>query len=301
MIGAIEAGGTKIVVALAQADGTIVARARIPTDTPDATFGKLRGFFAESANAHGAITGFGIGSFGPLDVDPLSPAYGTITTTPKPGWSGARWSDALAGFAVPLVVDSDVNAAALGEWARGAGRGCRTIAYTTVGTGIGSGIVTDGQALRGFSHYETGHVPTPRDPALDPFAGCCPFHGDCLEGVASGPAIAERWGGDLSQLPGHLHAVELIADYLAHLATTLVLTHMPERLIFGGGVMKAPGLLEALRRRTGDRLAGYVTLPCALAEMVIAPQLGDDAGIAGALELARRAGSQTGKSRTAQP
>lgn len=280
MIAAIEAGGTKFVCALARPDGTIVARHRVPTTTPDSTFAQVRAFFARAAADHGAVAGIGVASFGPLDLDPASPGFGAFTTTPKPGWSGARWPDALAALAAPLALDSDVNAAALGEWAHGAGRGCATVAYTTVGTGIGSGVVHHGEPLRGFSHYETGHLPTPRDPA-DGFAGICPYHGgNCLEGLAAGPAITARGGA----------GAELIAGYLAHLAVTLVLTHMPERLVFGGGVMNTPGLLDALRRRTRERLAGYVPrLDRDLAEVIVAPGLGDDAGIVGAVMLGRKA------------
>lgn len=290
MIGAVEAGGTKFVCALARADGTIVARARLDTATPDVTFRELRAFFAQAAATHGRIAGFGVGSFGPLDIDPASPTYGAFTTTPKPGWSGARWHDALAEFSAPLAVDTDVNAAALGEWARGAGQGARTVAYTTVGTGIGSGVVQEGRPLRGVSHYEIGHVPLGRDPA-DRFAGSCPFHGDCAEGLASGTAIALRWGRKLSEPAAEPAAVELIAGYLAQLAAILVLTHMPERLIFGGGVMKTPGLVEALRRRTRERLGGYVATPPwngDLAQAIVRPALGDDAGIVGAIALAQR-------------
>ncbi len=290
LIGAVEAGGTKFVLALAREDGAVLAETRIATRTPAECFPEMAAFFREAAAAHGPIAAFGVASFGPIDIDPASPCYGTFTTTPKPGWSGARFDDALAEFAAPLVVDTDVNGAALGEWALGAGQGTTTLAYTTVGTGIGTGVVRGGAPLAGFSHYEAGHVPVARNPG-DMFAGTCPFHRDCLEGLAGGPAIAARWGRSLSSLADPA-ATELIAGYLAQLATSLILLHMPDRLVFGGGVMKAPGLLEALRRATEARLAGYVVAPQldpGLERYLVAPALGDRAGITGAILLGKRA------------
>lgn len=292
LIGAVEAGGTKFVAALSREDGTVLAQTRLPTEAPATTFPALADFFTAASAAHGPIAAFGIASFGPIDIDPTSPAYGTFTTTPKPGWSGARFHDALGRFGAPIVVDTDVNGAALGEWEAGAGQGCRTVAYTTVGTGIGTGVVRDGQALLGFSHYESGHIPMARDALSDPFPGHCPYHGDCLEGLAAGPAIKARWGHSLSGLGSPADKVELIAGYVAQLATSLVLLHMPDRLIFGGGVMKAPGLIEAVRRETERRLGGYIQSPAldaGLEHYIVLPGLGDDAGITGAIALGRQA------------
>jgi fructokinase len=245
LVGAIEAGGTKFIAALATAQGEVLARARIPTRTPQTCFPALAEFFRTAQEQHGKASAFGVASFGPIDIDPASPAYGTFTTTPKPGWQGARFHDVLAAFGAPIVVDTDVNGACLGEWMKGAGREkdgshCRTLAYTTIGTGIGTGVVRDGRSLMGISHFESGHIPCPHDHATDPFPGNCPFHGDCLEGLTSGPAIEKRWGKSLDQLAGDPSAIDLIGGYIAHLATSLVLLHMPDRLIFGGGVMKAP-------------------------------------------------------------
>lgn len=293
LIGAVEAGGTKFVLAVARMDGTIVDRARMDTRTPTETFPEMAAFFARHA-----LSGIGIASFGPIDIDPSSPAYGTFTTTPKPGWSGARFHDALAHLGAPILVDTDVNGAALGEWLAGAGHDCETLAYTTVGTGIGTGVLHKGVSRGGISHLEAGHVRPPRDAARDPFAGRCPFHGDCLEGLACGPAIIDRWGGSLDEVAAREpDAVPLIASYLADFAATLVLMHMPDRLIFGGGVMKAPGLLESLRQQAEVKLAGYVQHPRldpGLANYIAAPGLGDDAGITGAIELARRASAERG-------
>jgi fructokinase len=291
LIGAVEAGGTKFVLAVADAQGNVRARARIDTRTPTETFPEMAAFFA----AHGPLAGIGIASFGPIDINPASPAYGTFTTTPKPGWSGARFHDALARLGAPILVDTDVNGAALGEWLAGAGQGCETLAYTTIGTGIGTGVLHQGAARGGISHLEAGHIRVPRDPVRDPFPGRCPFHGDCLEGLASGPAIIDRWGMPLDEAAQHHpDAVPLIAAYLADFAAMLVLLHMPDRLIFGGGVMKTPGLLEALRAQAEARLASYVAHPRldpGLAAYIAAPALGDDAGITGAIALGQRAAS----------
>jgi fructokinase len=293
LIGAIEAGGTKFVCALARFDGAIVARTRIATRTPAECFPDVAAFFAD---APAPIAAFGVASFGPIDIDPASPAYGTFTTTPKPGWQGARFHDVLGSFGVPIVVDTDVNGAAIGEWLQGAGQGTRTLAYTTIGTGVGTGVLRDGHALMGFSHYEMGHIHTGRDAAIDPFAGDCPYHSDCLEGLVAGPAIIKRWGTSLDQLADDRAKIDLIGGYIADLAANLVLMHMPDRLIFGGGVAKAPGLIEAVRRRTAARLNGYVKNPRldpGLETYIVTPRLGDDAGITGAIELGRHALRQT--------
>jgi len=292
LIGAIEAGGTKFICALAQTDGTIVARARIDTRTPAQCFPDVTAFFQQASADHGKLAAFGVASFGPIDIDPASPDYGTFTTTPKPGWQGARYRDALGPFGVPFVVDTDVNGAALGEWQHGAGRGARTLAYTTIGTGVGTGVLRHGQSLMGFSHYEMGHIHPTHDHAADPFSGVCPFHGDCLEGLVAGPAIIKRWGASLDHLTDDPAKIDLIGGYLADLAANLVLMHMPDRLIFGGGVMKAPGLVEAVRRRTLARLNGYITAPqldAGLETYIVTPGLGDDAGITGAIALGLKA------------
>jgi len=288
LIGAVEAGGTKFVLALADESGAIPAHARIPTETPDRTFRAMVDFFRAGEATHGKIGAFGVGSFGPLSVDTDASDWGMITTAPKPGWKGASYPDALAGFGVPLAIETDVNAAALGEWLSGAAQGLKTLAYTTVGTGIGTGVLHKGRPLMGIGHYEAGHIRVPRAPG-DAFAGICPVHGDCLEGLASGPAIEARWRASLDRLGAG--EVETIAHYLAGFAMTLVLLHMPDRLIFGGGVSKAPGLIEALRRLTETRLAGYVShraLDAGLERYIVPPALGDDAGIRGAIELGRR-------------
>jgi fructokinase len=303
MLGAIEAGGTKFVLALAAPDGAIRERARIPTRTPAETFAETAAFFRAAAQRHGAIGGFGVASFGPIDIDPRSPAYGTFTTTPKPGWSGARFHHALAAFGAPIALASDVDGAALGEALHGAGRGCRTLAYTTVGTGIGTGVVRDGRPLAGLSHYEAGHVRVPHDRARDPFAGVCPFHGDCLEGVASGLAIQRRWQSDLSALPEDHVAYRIIGGYLGQLASTIALVTSAERIVFSGGVLESGLLLPHIRDATRDALAGY--LPpherdgCVENSVCVSPLHGRS-GLLGAMILARRAGQWYGADRAAQ-
>jgi fructokinase len=188
---------------------------------------------------------------------------------------------------VPITLETDVNAAALGEWLAGAGRGAGTLAYTTVGTGIGTGVLSAGIPLAGESHYEAGHIAVKRARG-DDWPGVCPYHGDCLEGLASGPAILDRWGHDLGQ--ASVAEIGRVARYLAQLAASLVLLHRPDRMIFGGGVMKGAGLIEALREATRETLGGYIAgWDGDLGKRIVAPALGDDAGIVGAIELGRRA------------
>ncbi len=288
-IAAIEAGGTKCVCALATQSGEILEQALVPTTDADATFAEMRAFFDAAAERSGPIGAMGIASFGPIELNPQSEAHGRFLNTPKPGWSGASFLEAFSELNVPVQLDTDVNGAALGEYLQGAGQGCRTLAYVTVGTGIGGGILQDGVALRGAGHYEMGHIPVRRNASDDVFLGSCPFHVDCLEGLASGPAIEKRWGQDLSSSASNALALE--AFYLGQLAAVITLMHMPDRIIFGGGVMKTPGLLAALRQQTRKRLAHYLSPSHPthlLADFIVPPALGDHAGITGALELARR-------------
>ena len=294
MLGAIEAGGTKISCAVGSSPDQILASHTIPTAEPRQTFQQICAWFDSVQSQYGRLAAIGVAAFGPVDVDPGSPAYGTVRRTPKTGWSGASWTDGLSRFRCPVSVDSDVNGAALGEWRLGAGKGHRTLAYVTVGTGIGAGVLQNGKALFGTGHFEMGHIYPPHDYESDPFPGRCPFHKDCLEGLASGPSITDRWGVTLSELPSAHPAFALQAGYLAHLAATIVLTHMPDRIVFGGGVMKAPGLMERLRAATRILLAGYISSGPAsgdLIDYIVPPALGDRSGVTGALAMAEaRAG-----------
>lgn len=294
--GGVELGGTKCVAVVGDAGGTIEARRRVPTTTPEETLGALVDFFAAQARAHGAVSAIGIGSFGPVDLDVASPTFGRITSTPKAGWPDA---DVVGAFRValdaPIAFDTDVNAAALGEWRHGAARGLDSVLYLTVGTGIGGGAVLHGRPLHGLLHPEMGHVRIPHDLAADPFPGVCPFHGDCLEGLASGPAMAARWGQPAETLPVDHPAWRLEARYLALALHTFVCTLSPRRIVIGGGVAGHAGLLPHVREDLRVSLAGYVHSAVLLHDLetyVTAPGLGDDAGVVGALVLAEDAAAR---------
>lgn len=285
LYGGIEAGGTKFVCAVGTGPDDVRAIERFPTTAPEATLGQAVDFF----RAH-EVRAVGIGSFGPVDLRAGSPSYGHITTTPKPGWAHVDFAGTVAGaLGVPVGFDTDVNAAALGEHRWGAAQGLDTFVYLTVGTGIGGGGMVRGRRMRGLVHPEMGHLLVPRA-AGDDFAGTCPYHGDCLEGLASGPAIEARWGAPAETLPPDHPAWALEAHYLGRALVNLVLTLSPERLILGGGVMSQPHLLSQVRAVLRDELAGYVDHPVfsedGLAGYVVPPALGDRAGVLGALALA---------------
>ncbi|GGD12438.1 ROK family protein [Aquisalinus flavus] len=294
LFGGIEAGGTKFVCAVGYGPDDIRHRVTIPTTGPEQTFAACRAFFDHAIGQHGRLAGIGIAAFGPVNVDAASEQYGVVGRTPKPGWPGANYLTAFSGYGVPVAISSDVSGAALGEYLAqlpgGARQGARSLAYVTVGTGIGAGLVAEGRVLQGTSHYEFGHIYPPRNGA-DAFAGQCPYHGACLEGLASGPAIMARWGRSLSDLPPDHEAHEIEAFYLAHLALVITLTHMPEKITFGGGVMKTPGLIDRVRMKTAELLNAYADGPSAgdMTAYIVPPGLPDISGIAGALALARQA------------
>ena len=293
LYGAIEAGGTKFVCAVASADGAWLREARIATTTPQQTLREVLDFFSAMHTELGPVAAFGVGAFGPLELDRRSPHWGRLLKTPKPGWSGA---DLLAPlrerFGVALAIDTDVNAAALAEAQLGAGQGLRSVAYVTVGTGIGGGFVIDGQSLSGVMHPEIGHLPVRRHPRDLAFTGCCPFHRDCLEGMAAGPAIIARWQLPLRELGPDSEAADIIASYLGQLATSIALTISSERIVFGGGVMETPGLVELVQQSARQWLNGYLPrtpLDGDLGSYIVAPGLGTRSGLTGALLLAQRA------------
>jgi len=213
LYGCVEAGGTKFVLGIARGPNELIATERIPTTTPDETLGRMRTWFA----AHD-IAAFGIASFGPVVLDHADPRWGRIVDTPKPGWNGANIAGALADFGVPIGFDTDVNGAAIAEARWGAGQGADSLVYITVGTGIGGGGVVGGRPIHGARHPEMGHVRVSRHPDDLVFPGICPFHGDCAEGLANGPAIIARWGASLSELPGDHPAHAIVAYYLAQMA-----------------------------------------------------------------------------------
>lgn len=287
LFGAIEAGGTKIVCAIADESGVLQAEARFPTEDPAATLAQVCAFLAQH-RAH--LRAIGVACFGPLVLDRRSPHYGFIAATPKPGWSHVEVAGLLAReFACPVGFDTDVNAAALAEHRWGAGRGADSLLYLTIGTGIGGGVLIAGAPLHGLMHPEIGHIHPRRHPLDQGFAGVCPFHGDCLEGLASGPAILARTGSELRHLDGTHLQWALEADYLGQLCAQMVLTVSPQRIVIGGGVMEQVRLFPLVRERLLHWLGGYIDRVEILEQVdryVVPPALGARAGVLGGLRLA---------------
>jgi fructokinase len=296
---AIEAGGTKFVCALGTAEGALLERVRIPTRDPDTTLAEARAFLRAAAERHGAPRALGIGSFGPLELDPASPQYGRLLRTPKLAWRDADLLAPFRALGIPIALDTDVNAAALGETAWGAGRNAEgrpldCVVYVTVGTGIGGGAVLHGRTLRGLLHPELGHVHPRRHADDAQFAGICPHHGDCLEGLANGPAIVARLGHELGDAPDDHPIWTIEADYIGQLCAQLVLTLSPQRIILGGGVMQHARLFPAVRERTRHWLGGYIArdaIEHGIEAYIVPPGLDDRSGILGALRLAVAAAS----------
>lgn len=281
LLGAVEAGGTKFVLAVGRSPSEIIARHEIPTLTPEQTLADAAQWFA----GQGPLAALGIASFGPVELDRASPRWGHITNTPKPGWAQCDIAGQLArALNVPVGFDTDVNGAALAEARFGAGLGASSLAYVTIGTGIGGGLVVHGQPVHGAAHPEMGHL-FPRRPSGDAeFGGVCPHHGDCLEGLASGPAIMARWGASLSELPPDHEAHGMVADYLAQLCHAIFAMTASEVIVLGGGVAKAPGLVERVGERAAQLGAGY--LPGGARHRIVRPGLDDNSGLTGALLLA---------------
>lgn len=284
LYGAIEAGGTKFVCAVGTSPDDL-REVRFPTTTPDETIARAVEFF----RAQPRVAAIGIGSFGPIDLHRDSPTYGYITTTPKPGWRNTDLVGAIRrALDVPVEFETDVNAAALGEHRWGAARGLDTFIYLTIGTGIGGGGLVSGKLMHGLIHPEMGHIRLPHDFARDPFPGVCPFHGDCLEGLASGPAIEKRWGARAETLPPDHPAWQLQAHYLALALVNYICTLSPQRIILGGGVMEQAQLFPLIRREVVQLLNGYIQSPAIIENIdtyIVPPALGARAGILGALAL----------------
>ena len=289
LYGGIEAGGTKFVCALGTGPDDIRAETRFPTTNPEETFGRAIDFF----NAHDEVAAIGVGSFGPIDPRPGTPTFGFITSTPKPGWQDTDFVGTLeTAFDVPVGFDTDVNAAALGEHRWGAAQGLETFIYLTIGTGIGGGAMVEGEMLHGVMHPEMGHIRIPHDRERDPFEGGCPYHGDCLEGLANGPAIEARWGVRGEHLPQDHPAWDLEATYLAHALVNYTLTLAPQRIIMGGGVMAQEQLFPLIRAKVVALLNGYFQVAEVterIDEYIVPPALGGRAGVLGAIALAQRA------------
>lgn len=291
---AIEAGGTKFICALGDAQGRVLQRARIPTCDPASTLAEVCQWLEAAPREYGPLRGIGVASFGPVELERSAPHYGQLLRTPKPGWSGADLLAPLRRFGVPLALDTDVNAAALAECRLGAGAGLEHLAYITVGTGIGVGVVVEGRPLHGLLHPELGHL-RPRRHRLDAFEGVCPYHGDCFEGLASGFAMAARRSRP-GEVPADALLDEIQADYLGQLCAAIVLAVSPQRIVLGGGVMQQAGLFAPLRSRMQHWLGGYLDRPQlgqGLDQYVVPPGLGTDSGILGALLLAQKASTDT--------
>lgn len=293
LFGAVEAGGTKFLVAIGNERGEILVQQRFPTADPRSTLAAMHAFLRHQAEAFGRLTAIGMASFGPVELDKNSPRHGFIGRTPKPDWSGTDMAGSLAQeFRCPIGFDTDVNAAALAEHRWGAAQDLNDWVYLTVGTGIGGGIMVNGAPIRGLMHPEIGHIFPRRHPLDAGFDGVCPFHGDCLEGLASGPAILARTGTSLQQLDESHAQWPIEADYLGQLCAQLVVTVSPRRIIMGGGVMSQARLFPLIRRRLLHWLGGYIDrneLLTAVDRYVVAPALGERAGVLGALLLAMNA------------
>lgn len=260
IFGGVDLGGTHAVCAVGRGPGDVRRQARFATRGPQETLADIAGFFAKALDEGVPLAGIGISAFGPLDRAPASPTYGRMLATPKAGWAGVDILEPLRSLGLPLSVDTDVNGAALAEGRWGAARGLDDFAYVTVGTGIGVGLVAGGRLVNGIGHPELGHYMPPRHPD-DHFAGCCPFHGDCLEGLASGTALAARVAPMLPEaLPDDHPALGLIGHYLGHLCSVLAFAAAPRRIVFGGGVSERAALIERVRSGARERIAGYLSL-----------------------------------------
>jgi fructokinase len=288
LYGGIEAGGTHFVCAVGTGPDDLHAEMTFPTTLPEETLGQAIDFFRRAK----PIAAVGVGSFGPVDLNPNSPSHGFITNTPKPGWAETDFAGTIErALGVPVAFDTDVNTAALGEGRWGAARGLRHFLYLTVGTGIGGGAMVEGELLHGLMHPEMGHIRIPHELARDPFAGSCPYHGDCLEGLASGAALLARWGQRAETLGPDHPAWDRLAHDLALGLVSFVYILSPQRIIMGGGVMKQPALLPRIRREMVALLNGYAPAPAILEGIdgyVVPPGLGSRAGVLGAMALAER-------------
>lgn len=283
MLGAIEAGGTKFVCAVSDDDLNIEERITIPTTTPEETFAEVFKLFDRYK-----LKSIGIGSFGPIDIDKNSSTYGYITSTPKTLWRNVNFVEIFKErYQIPIGWNTDVNAAALGEVTFGAAKEKESCVYITVGTGIGGGAVVNGKPLTGYSHPEMGHFYVPRHPK-DTYKGICDIHGDCLEGLAAGPAIEGRYGIKAENIPADHEAWKIQAHYLAHAALAYTTILSPDCIIFGGGVMHQKHLFEMVRENFDNILNLYLELP-PLDEYIIPTKLGNDSGILGSLLLAEQA------------
>ncbi len=286
LIGAVEAGGTKFVYGIGNEKGKVIERFSTPTTKPDETFKIIGEYFASKD-----VEKIGIGSFGPIGVSPNTPTYGEVLKTPKPHWQGANFITEIQKYKnVPIIVDTDVNAGVLGEAIWGVAKGLKNCVYITIGTGIGAGVLVGGKLVHGLLHPEAGHFqPKRHKEELADFKGVCPFHGDCLEGLASGKSLGERWqmnGADIP--PDHPQAWELEGYYLAQAVSNFILYTSPEKIILGGGVMHNLHLFPIVHKHVKQLLNGYIQHDQLLENIhtyIVPPQLGDNAGLLGSIAL----------------
>lgn len=283
LIGGIEAGGTKMVCAVGDEYGKLIDRKSFSTRQPEETFADIISYFKEWD-----IKALGIGCFGPVDLNKDSKTYGYITSTPKPGWANCDIVGTLKkALGVPVGFDTDVNGAILGEVTWGAARGADSAIYITIGTGVGVGVFVNGRLLHGLVHPEAGHILLEKHPK-DNYKGHCSYHSNCMEGLASGPAIEERWGKKAFELADKKEVWELEAFYIASAVTNYILTYSPQKIILWGGVMHQEQLFDMVRTQVKKMLNGYVDSPMILdkiEEYIVKPQLGEDPGILGAIKL----------------
>ena len=292
LYGGIETGGTKCVCMVAEGPDNIIAETVFSTTTPDETIRQAVTFFNEQMRVN-RVAALGIGTFGPIDLDPESPTFGYITTTPKPGWGNVNLVKKIEKeLQIPVVIDTDVNAAAMGEYLWGSALGIDPFVYFTIGTGIGMGGLINGSLMHGLLHPEAGHMIMRRNALQDPYEGFCAYHHDCFEGLASGPAMQSRWGQSSNTLPDDHPAWKLEAAYIAQAMVNTILMLSPRRIVLGGGVMQRRHLFAMINREVVEMLGGYVKSPVILNRIddyIVPAKLGGRAGVLGAIALAVQA------------
>jgi fructokinase len=291
LFGGIEGGGTKFVCMVATDPHNIIDEIRFPTTTPTETLEQAVSFFEKYIGK--GLTAIGMASFGPVDLDPGSPTFGHITTTPKSGWA---FTDTISrlhqAFGLPVAFELDVNAAAFGEYYWNPDNNLLDpLVYFTIGTGIGAGVIVNGKLVHGLVHPEAGHLRLPHDWRADPYGGCCPYHGDCFEGLACGPALQQRWGQRAEKLPAGHPGWELEAGYIAYALNNTICSLSPKRIILGGGVMQHPGLISLIQQKTQKSLNNYIHSTLIIEKIeqyIVLPSLGSRSGVLGAIALAKQ-------------